>query len=283
MLDFDPVKKWFGFNRQERRGSFILLLIVILVLLIRTVVPLKDADIEDITPGVKVLAMQDRNPGILQPSSFDPNSATLETLLNIGFEEREARTLISYRNNGGRFRNPEDLKKVYGMEDGKAEKLLPYIRIGADTINKNHSRSKAYEQSAWQRKVIDLNNCDSANLEALPGIGPVLSARIIKYRNLLGGFASVDQLREVYGLSPETFEMLKTRVMADSSAVEKVSVNKADYKELARFPYLKSYEVDAILKYRELQGRISGMSALVENKILTNEKAEKVKAYLKFE
>lgn len=283
MLDLDPVKKWFGFNRQERRGSFILLLIIVLVLLIRTIVPLKDTDIEDITPGVKALAMLSRNTDSMQPSSFDPNSATLETLLDIGFEEREARTLISYRNNGGRFKNPEDLKKVYGMEEGKAEKLLPYIRIGADTIIKNRSGSKSYAPSAWQGKVIDLNKCDSAGLEALPGIGPVLSVRIIKFRNLLGGFASVDQLREVYGLSAGTFEMLKARVMADSSSVKKVSVNTADYKELARFPYLKSYEVNAILKYRELQGRISGMPALVENKILTNEKAEKMKAYLKFE
>jgi DNA uptake protein ComE-like DNA-binding protein len=152
-----------------------------------------------------------------------------------------------------------------------------------DTIKKKSSGSKSYTPSAWQGKVIDLNKCDSANLEALPGIGPVLSSRIIKYRNLLGGFASVDQLREVYGLPPETFEMLKTRFMADSSAVKKVSVNKADYKELARLLYLKSYEVNAILKYRELQGRISGISALVQNKILTNEKAEKVSAYLNFD
>ena len=94
-------------------------------------------------------------------------------------------------------------------------------------------------------------------LESLPGIGPVLSVRIIKYRNLLGGYASSGQLREVYGLPEERHSILiSQRVFADSLAVRKIRINEADFKALIRHPYFQRTEVSAILKYRELKGVI---------------------------
>jgi competence protein ComEA len=116
----------------------------------------------------------------------------------------------------------------------------------------------------------------------LPGIGPVLSARIIRYRNLLGGYAHIEQLKEVYGLPPETYEIIKGRVIADSSAITGIEINTAGYKELSRLPYFKNYEITSILKYRELKGRISGMEDLTDNNLLTHEKADKVRPYLNF-
>jgi DNA uptake protein ComE-like DNA-binding protein len=133
-----------------------------------------------------------------------------------------------------------------------------------------------------QRSLLDINRCDSASLEALPGIGPVLSARIIKYRSLLGGFAHVDQLREVYGLPEETFEMISGRLFADSSAVRKININTAGYSQLIRFPYFERYEVAAILKFRELQGGIDGFNELLENKLIAPEKAGKLRPYLEY-
>ncbi|NLN30407.1 MAG: hypothetical protein GX158_04080 [Bacteroidales bacterium] len=130
--------------------------------------------------------------------------------------------------------------------------------------------------------VIDLNKCDSTALMVLPGIGPVLSARIIKYRNLLGGYAEVSQLREVYGLPEETYNRISARLKADREDVRKIMVNRADYRELLRFPYFERYDVSAILKYRELQGKIESCGELVENKILSSEKADRVKWYLDF-
>jgi len=131
-------------------------------------------------------------------------------------------------------------------------------------------------------QVVELNTCDSAALEALPGIGPVLSARIIKYRNLLGGYASVEQLREVYGLTEETYDLVKERVCADAGLVKKININTAGYKQLMGLRYLEKGDIPAILKYRELMGRIENIEELVKNKILTEEKAEKVKWYLEY-
>ena len=151
-------------------------------------------------------------------------------------------------------------------------------------INKTEAiyrNSKSSRISYQQRKPkIDLNSCDSASLEALPGIGPVLSARIIRYRNLLGGFASVSQLSEVYGLPEETFNMISGRLTADSSAIKRININTADYKQLIRLPYFDKYEVAAILKYRELKGRIGDLNEMVENKLITKEKLIKIRSYL---
>lgn len=131
-------------------------------------------------------------------------------------------------------------------------------------------------------QVIELNTCDSAMLEALPGIGPVLSTRIIRFRNLLGGYVSSEQLREVYGLSAETFTLISSSVKADPSLVRKINLNSAGYREIIRLPYFDRNDVSAILKYRDLTGNIKGIEELVDNKIITEETAEKVELYLRY-
>ena len=281
-LNSEPIKNWFGFNRRERRSSIILLILIIIILLLRIAVPEKNIIVEDVTTSISDIgsASEFDNNEVQSPVelfSFDPNTVQYDTLINLGFTKREAGTLIAYRNKGGKFRQPSDLRKVYGIEEVKAEKLIPFVEVKTDTTNKDKFVSKKL-----QKTLIDLNNCDSALLVTLPGIGPVLSVRIIKYRNLLGGFALVNQLKEVYGLPPETFEIIKGRVFADSSAIIGININTAGYKELSRLPYLENYEITSILKYRELKGRIEEMNDLTENKLLTVEKADNVSPYLNF-
>jgi DNA uptake protein ComE-like DNA-binding protein len=279
----EPLKNWFGFTRRERRSAFILLLIIILIIALRYTVPERNIDIEDITAGISYIGSptgihNGDIPYTGEPFSFDPNTASYDTLIKLGLSSKEASTLINYRNKGGKFRNPADIKKVYGIDEEQAEQLIPFVEVATGTTEQ--VRIIAYKQ---QKPLIDINSCDSASLVTLPGIGPVLSARIIKYRHLLGGFVSVNQLTEVYGLPVETFDLIKGKVYADSSTVLRISINSAGYKELSRLPYFEKYEVTAILKYRELEGRIKGISDLVENKLITIEKAAKVRPYLNFE
>ncbi|MDP4221787.1 MAG: helix-hairpin-helix domain-containing protein [Bacteroidota bacterium] len=133
-----------------------------------------------------------------------------------------------------------------------------------------------------QKTILEINSADSAELVKLPGIGPVLSSRIVKYRKLIGGFISTDQLREVYGLKEETFKLISGRIRADSSLIRKIKINRAGYGELIRHPYFKKDEVNGILKYRELQGLIKSINDLTKNNILSAETAKKIKEYLEF-
>jgi DNA uptake protein ComE-like DNA-binding protein len=160
--------------------------------------------------------------------------------------------------------------------------LSIYDSAGQDS-NITDKKGSFFRNYPYQRKeLLELNTCDSASLESLPGLGPVLSSRIIKYRNLLGGFASVEQIREVYGLPEETYKLVSVMLKADSGLIRKIPVNSADYRQLIHLPYFERSEVSAILKYRELMKRIENIGELVENKIITPEKAKKISPYLSF-
>jgi len=282
-LNKEPFKNWFGFTRRERRSAFMLLLIIILIIVLRYTVPEKNIAIEDLSFSVSgtgasggFLNRDSASTG--QLFSFDPNTASYDTLIKLGLAVKEASTLIKYRNKGGKFRNPSDIKKIYGIKEEKVKQLMPFVAVVSDTSLK--FRTKTYRQ---QKPLLDLNRCDSLMLVRLPGIGPVLSARIIKYRRLIGGFARTDQLKEVYGLPEETYNLIKNSLYADTSTIIRISVNSAEYKELSHIPYIEKYEVAAILKYRELKGRINGISDLTENKLITEAKAGKIRPYLRFE
>jgi DNA uptake protein ComE-like DNA-binding protein len=171
-----------------------------------------------------------------------------------------------------------DYKDVARVEPKSAGSIIHYNILRQDTAVK-----KRNVHSYQKKALINLNRCDTSELISLPGIGRVLSVRIIKYRNLLGGYASVNQLSEVYGLPSETYDLIKDRVYADTSLVVRISINSAGYKELSRLPYFEKYEVSAILKYRELKGSIRGIYELVENKLIPSAKVPKIKPYLKFD
>jgi DNA uptake protein ComE-like DNA-binding protein len=147
-----------------------------------------------------------------------------------------------------------------------------------------HNKPIAGNSSVQKKQAImvDINRCDTSDLIRLPGIGQVLSLRIIKYRQLLGGYAIKEQLREVYGLKPETYETIKENITVDTSCIEKIEINSADFKKLIRMPYFEKSQVNSILKFREVEGRIRSIEELVENKLIGEETAKKVKPYLSF-
>ena len=284
--DNKPFLKWFGYSRRERRSTFILLIVLLIVIAIRYLVPSKDLEIEDLSA---LLASTEReedsildfNTDTSRFFHFDPNLASYDTLTILGLSEKQARTLISYRNKGGRFRQPSDIKKIYGIDEPTSAKLIPYINIEKDLkkVQYLHINSMDYQKKPER---IDLNRADSAELDSLPGLGPVLSSRIIKYRKLLGGFISAEQLKEVYGMPEATYNFLSARVFADSSGITGIDINNAGFKELSRHPYLERYDIQSVLKYKELKGRISNITELVDNKVLTADKAKKISPYLKF-
>jgi len=256
-LNREPIKNWFGFTHRERRSTFIMLLIVLLIICLRYTIPESRIEIEDITDTI----------------SGEENHSELAGMNRVTVRK----TIYSDHNSENKIRQNPDHKKNHDIKKEISEKPVSW------TMVKQPGMQKAGDHSIQKKQRIDINISDSAALEKLYGIGPVLSARILKYRRLLGGFARIDQLKEVYGLPAETYEAIKGRVFADSTVITRININSAGYKELSRFPYFEKYEVSAILKYRELKGRIRGMEDLVENKLITSEKARKVGPYLKYD
>jgi competence protein ComEA len=284
--DNNPFLKWFGYSRRERRSTFLLFVFLLIVIAYRYIVPVRDTGIEDISVLINSADSQQTfsAESVSDTSrlfSFDPNRTSFDSLTELGLSGKQAATLIKYRNMGGKFRKPDDIKKIYGIDNKTAEELIPYINIEKDSGNARH----LMPDTIFYRKArarVDLNRTDSAELEGLPGLGPVLSSRIIKFRKLLGGYVSAEQLKEVYGLTEATYNTIEGSVFADSSDVKVIEINGPGFTPLIKHPYLDRYTIISIIKYKELKGNILNINELINNKIIEESKAKRISPYLRF-
>jgi DNA uptake protein ComE-like DNA-binding protein len=192
--------------------------------------------------------------------------------------EKVATTLLHYVEKGGRFYRKEDLLRIYGLDSALYAELEPYIRIAPSSGNNELNSKRPADISAVP--TIELNTADTADLLPLKGIGPVLARRVLKYRNLLGGFTTKDQLLEVYGISEEVFRELSSAVWVDTLFIEKMDLNHATYAEFLRHPYFDRELANAILAYRKKQGEIYSVSEIRREGLVTEKKYRKILPYV---
>jgi DNA uptake protein ComE-like DNA-binding protein len=135
-------------------------------------------------------------------------------------------------------------------------------------------------QHARHSGPIDLNRADSVQMLPLPGIGPVFAGRIIRYRDLLGGYISVSQLSEVYGLPQKTIETISGQLVIDTSAVRKLDLNSATFRDLLRHPYLEYDDVKSVVSFRDFRDTIHSIKELQINHILPDSILLRIRPYL---
>jgi len=152
---------------------------------------------------------------------------------------------------------------------------------GKNNKNKVYNSENKKASNKLDSFKIEINTANEKDFEKLKGIGKVLSKRIIKYRNKLGGFYSIKQIKEVYGIKKEIFENIEQYLVCNKSNIKKINVNKASFKELLYHPYLEYDDVKNIFKYRNKNK--DKLSKPVLDSILGKEKFEKLKYYVTFE
>lgn len=184
-----------------------------------------------------------------------------------------------------------------GLAIFEQEALLVLAALSkADSLEKA-SRSRVYNRESFSRSEavnhgvkstfrrtspITVNSADSAALLPLPGIGPVFAGRIVKYRRLLGGYYKIEQLAEVYGMKQETIEMIKPLLVFDTTTLSKIQLNRADFRELLRHPYLEYEDVKSLLTYLDAEGSIASLSEIRDHDLLTDSTLERMLPYLDF-
>lgn len=209
--------------------------------------------------------------------SFDPNIADEATFKKFGFNNYQVSNIIKYRQNGGSFSAPHDVLKIYGVDSAFYKRIEKHIQIEYSGI----TTQKVVPKIASDPEIfIELNSADSAHLIKLQGVGSVFASRIIKYRNLLGGFYSTKQLLEVYNFPEETYREIEPQIFVDQQKIQPLRLNFANFGELIRHPYLEEEHVKAILDYRNTNGAFQSVEQLEQAGIIEPENFRKIKPYL---
>lgn len=218
--------------------------------------------------------------------NFDPNTVDSVTLVNMGLAHWIAGNIIKYRHKGGIFHKAEDFRKIYGLTDGKYKELFPYIRIGERFVRPVHPELYRVDSKDTLRiekypagTIVDLNKADTAELKKIPGIGKGIAGMIVSYRNKLGGFYSVEQLREIHLNSDE----LSPWFSVNKDLIRKINLNRVGIDRLRSHPYFNFYQAKAIVEYRMKNGPLSTLRTFSLYEEFTELDFERMSYYICFE
>lgn len=258
---------------------------------------------------------------MLEIRPFDPNKLSVAQWQAMGVKPYLAKKIVNAVNKKFVFRQKNDLAKIWGFPKEEYERLKEFINL-PDTVEKkqydknkyasydknkydnkdyknydnNYDNDKSennytsnYEKKEYTKytpKVIekfDINTADTATLKQIRGIGEKTSVRIEKFRDAIGGFHSLNQVQDVYGLSPEAFEELrKYAFIASSFKVKKININTADYQTLKSHSYINGKAASILLKYKKQHGNYKNIEDIKKSRAIDEEQLTKLLPYLEF-
>ena len=304
------MSKKIRFSKSEMTGFIVLLVLFVSIAFllhykevifsekekILAVTPQELQEIEAFSQQVKADSIQlsnrfskkDSEKHVITPFAFDPNTADSASLIKLGLQEWQVENLLKYRSKGGRWRKPEDFAKLYGLSKQDFEALKPYIYITktkSDIAKErrqavNDSIHRTYPKKYTRGTLLSLNEADTTALKGIPGIGSYYASKICRYRERLGGFINIGQLKEIDGL-PEDIESWFT--LSPNPQIRKIKVNQTDFKGLVRHPYLNYEQVKVICNYIRKYGKISSWEELSNSDLFTEEDFKRLEPYFSLE
>lgn len=218
---------------------------------------------------------------------FDPNTADSVDFVRLGLRPYIAGNILKYRAKGGKFRKPEDFARIYGISEEKYRELEPYIQIQKTEMEivpvKTDTTPRKPVFTQKKDTVLELNTADTTELMMIRGIGRWYAQSIVRYREQLGGFYRVEQLREVPHMNEENYLRIKDSFTVDSSLVTPLYVNRASVESLKRHPYLTFTQARAIYELRRLKIKLSDLEQLRALDELSDADLQRLRPYLSFE
>ena len=223
---------------------------------------------------------------------FNPNTVSFEELLAFGLSKAQASNIVNYRDKSGGFRDKAHFRKLYCMTDELFALISPYLvfeskaespieNIAIEEVKTEKSESNI-RSKVREVLVLDLNACDSLDLQQIRGIGKVRAARIYKYGKRLGGYVNVEQLKEVYGIDNELFEQIKGHFKVGKTDIRKININSDEIKYLTSHPYIDFQLAKALIRFRKDYGKdFQSAEEIRYIHFLSEQEAEKLIPYLK--
>ncbi len=299
---FNDIKNYFNFNSIERGGIIVVIAIIIVVLAYPYLlkVTVKDNSAEflqfakeieqfekslrnavDSADEARKLDFQQMDRSVaenkLKPFPFNPNLLPSEQWSQMGLKDWQIKVIKKYEAKGGKFYKKEDFKRMFCISPSEYEILEPYISIPEQ--KNEYADRKPEIREIKKRVLVDLNTADSVTMLSLYGIGPSFARRIIKYRNLLGGFYDKSQLLEVYGFDQGKLDKIEDFCEVSSTGIKRINVNSIKVDELKKHPYLDYYTAKAIVDQRIILGRYSTMQQVKAIPLIHEELFIKIQHY----
>ena len=302
-------KDFFYYSKSERRAVIVLIMVIALLITIIQYLPERigknyansfEADSLELASFLAKVQKQEEKSfekgrghetrqKAYQLKTFDPNKADSLELTELGLSSFVVRNIIKYREKGGRFTSAESLSRIYGLEKANFEKLKPYIRISevvlpqtakipADTLREDsltYKKTFKYPEGT----LVDVGVADTVELKKIPGIGSVISRRIVGYRRVLGGFYDLSQLEELDCITPEMMKWFKL----EGGQIQKMAVNRLSLDKLRAHPYLNFYQAKVIIEYRKKWGEIKSLSQLSLFEEFTEKDLNRLSHYFTFD
>ncbi len=213
---------------------------------------------------------------------FDPNKIAAADWKKLGLKEKTIHTIQNYILKGGHFYQKEDIYKIWGLRKELADQLLPYVQIAEKEKNTSNATNTSYKKTGNPKipLLIDINEADTSAFITLPGIGTKLAQRIVAFREKLGGFYSIEQLAETFGLADSVFQKVKSSLFIKSINLRQVNINTANLEQLKVHPYIRWQIANAIIQYRNQHGRFVTVQDIKKIFLITEEIYNKLSPYL---
>jgi DNA uptake protein ComE-like DNA-binding protein len=274
-------KSYFIFSKKEQRGIMVLGIILLGTMLLGILFPRKETSIN--------ITAQQRGPLFY----FDPNTMDSITAIRLGIPSRQVITLMRYRNKGGRFYRKEDLAKLYGLKKDLVEKLIPYVVIKNIDRNTAYRKMVDYDYQKFGNRIglvkedgnknlnewsIDINLADEKQWAAKTKLSPAIIQNIIRYKNYLGGFTNLNQIKKVYGFTEANYYLLKPHLQLGKMNKRKPNASNMSFESWKALGIFQDREIVQILRIRKEKGGHIGWKELVILFDLTEQQAEMLQA-----
>jgi competence ComEA-like helix-hairpin-helix protein len=294
-MNFKKFSTYFNFSKSQRSGLLVLLLLIVVLQTIYFFVdfslPIKENPEKEKWLAVQTEIDSLKATTLIQGSKlypFNPNFISDYKGYKLGMTVAEIDRLLSFRKQNKFVNSAEEFQKVTQISDSLLVVIAPYFKfpdwVKQKTNWKTFPNSNYYSFVKKEKiVVIDINIATSEELVKVYGVGEVIAQRILNYKESLGGFVAMEQLNEVWGVSPEVVTNLNKQFKVISlSGIKKVDINNASIKELAQFPYFKYALAKQIVIYRSMNGTIASIDDLIKIKSFPVDKAKIIGLYLNF-
>lgn len=292
------LKSHFTFNKQQRSGILLLLVLIISLLCVYWFIDFSEEDIFD-TSSVEIISIQKeldslklaelekRKPKLFP---FNPNFITDFKGYTLGMSNEEIDRLLKYKEEGKWINSIADFKNVTGVSDSLLNELSPYFQfpdwVNTQKITRDFKRDKSdkgFIEKPFDQKI-DLNIATEEQLQQVSGIGEALSKRIISQREKLNGFSNDLQLYGIYGLDTSVVKRtLNLFTVKEPKEIVKINVNKASASDIATIPGISFEMAKKIWEYRTLREKITDFAELDKIDGMSQRSLQLIQLYLSIE